>query len=59
MARTFNCGIGMIVLVPAARAQEARAIFEDGGETVFEIGTVTKATGERVVIDNLEALCRG
>ena len=49
----------MIVIVPAAQRQEARAIFEDGGETVFDIGVVTATTGERVVINNLDALCRG
>ena len=56
MAHTFNCGIGMIVIVPASQVNEARGIFEDGGEMVSDIGVVTATTGERVVINNLDAL---
>ena len=56
MVRTFNCGIGMIVVVPPAQAAAARAIFEAGGETVFDIGSVVPATGERVMINNQDAL---
>ncbi|PCI37803.1 MAG: phosphoribosylformylglycinamidine cyclo-ligase [Rhodospirillaceae bacterium] len=40
MARTFNCGIGMAVVVEADRAAALKAIFESEGETVFEIGRV-------------------
>jgi phosphoribosylformylglycinamidine cyclo-ligase len=42
MARTFNCGIGMIALVPAAQAERATEVFRHAGETVFRIGEVTK-----------------
>ena len=40
MAKTFNCGIGMAVIVPADKAVEATKIFEANGETVYNIGTV-------------------
>jgi len=40
MARTFNCGVGMAVVVDASKAAELKAIFESEGETVFEIGRV-------------------
>jgi phosphoribosylformylglycinamidine cyclo-ligase len=40
MRRTFNLGIGMIVAVPQARAQEARRVLESEGEVVHEIGVV-------------------
>jgi len=40
MARTFNCGVGMAVVVDASKAAELKAIFEAEGETVFEIGRV-------------------
>ncbi|MDG1708532.1 MAG: phosphoribosylformylglycinamidine cyclo-ligase [Emcibacteraceae bacterium] len=47
MAKTFNCGIGMAVIVPADKVEEATKIFEANGETVYNIGTVrTKADGE-------------
>ena len=45
MARTFNCGIGMIAIVGADEAEAVRAELEAAGETVFAIGTVD--TGER------------
>jgi phosphoribosylformylglycinamidine cyclo-ligase len=45
MARTFNCGIGMVAIVAAGRAAEVSAELESAGETVFAIGTVTE--GER------------
>ncbi len=40
MVRTFNCGIGMAVVVPADKADRAAAIFESNGETVFRIGRI-------------------
>jgi phosphoribosylformylglycinamidine cyclo-ligase len=40
MLRTFNCGIGMVVCVPAASAARATAILEEQGETVYRIGQV-------------------
>ena len=40
MLRTFNCGIGMVVCVPAATADEAEGILQDQGETVFRIGEI-------------------
>ena len=48
MARTFNCGVGMAVIVDAARAADLKAIFEAEGETVFEIGRIVSrpAKGE-------------
>jgi len=45
MARTFNCGIGMVVIVAADRADEVTVALEAAGETVFAIGTVIE--GER------------
>ena len=40
MARTFNCGVGMAVVVDASKASALKAIFEAEGETVLEIGHV-------------------
>ncbi len=45
MARTFNCGVGMAVVVAPAVADAVRAALEAAGETVFTIGRI--ATGER------------
>jgi phosphoribosylformylglycinamidine cyclo-ligase len=40
MARTFNCGVGMAVIVSADQAGEAATDLKDAGETVFEIGRI-------------------
>ena len=40
MARTFNCGIGMVLAVPAELAREVAAELEAEGEAVSRIGEV-------------------
>lgn len=40
MARTFNCGIGMVVIVPQDNVSKVSQALEDAGETVFAIGQV-------------------
>jgi len=40
MARTFNCGIGMAVIVAAEAADEVRQALEGAGETVLNVGRV-------------------
>jgi phosphoribosylformylglycinamidine cyclo-ligase len=39
-ARTFNCGIGMTVVVGTDEADAVTAALETAGETVFAIGRV-------------------
>lgn len=41
MWRTFNCGIGLVLTVPADAVSAARAQLEAAGETVYEIGRIT------------------
>ncbi|MDK1384959.1 phosphoribosylformylglycinamidine cyclo-ligase [Sinorhizobium sp. 8-89] len=38
MLRTFNCGVGMIAVVPAAEAKKVAAVLTGEGETVFTLG---------------------
>jgi phosphoribosylformylglycinamidine cyclo-ligase len=45
MARTFNCGIGMAVIVAADEADAVASGLEGAGETVFQIGRID--TGPR------------
>ncbi len=46
MARTFNCGVGMVVVVSADHVAEAKAILEEQGEIVYEIGSIKKGAGK-------------
>jgi len=45
MARTFNCGVGMVLAVAADDAASVQADLEAAGETVFVIGAIEP--GER------------
>ena len=40
MLRTFNCGIGFVVCVPADQADEAAALLHQSGESVAAIGEI-------------------
>ena len=40
MMRTFNCGIGMILVVAAGEADHVSARLEQAGETIFRIGRI-------------------
>ncbi len=45
MLKTFNCGIGMIVVVDAAEADALTRVLGAAGETVYRLGTVTEGAG--------------
>jgi len=57
MYRTFNCGVGMIIAVPASEQDNALNILQQAGETAFVVGSVAKAEGdeERVELQGLNA----
>jgi phosphoribosylformylglycinamidine cyclo-ligase len=48
MHRTFNCGIGMVVLVPNAGAESAVAVLESCGERATVIGEAVPGEGVRI-----------
>ncbi len=50
MARTFNWGIGMAVVVDAASAKACQAFLEMQGQSVYEIGRIAKRTAEAVTL---------
>ncbi len=51
MYKTFNCGIGMVVIVAKENAAAAQKLLQDAGETVFEIGSIrTQQAGEAPTI---------
>ena len=45
MRRTFNCGVGMIVVVDAADAARAIGVLADAGESAWEIGRIADGSG--------------
>ena len=45
LLKTFNCGIGMIAVVAADRAEALTALLTAEGETVTRLGTVTQGAG--------------
>jgi formyltetrahydrofolate-dependent phosphoribosylglycinamide formyltransferase len=55
MARTFNIGIGMVVVCSKEKAAEVKAELEKAGETVFEIGLLQACAKDAtpVVLNNL------
>jgi phosphoribosylformylglycinamidine cyclo-ligase len=42
MARTFNCGVGMAVIVAADQLDSVQGALEGADETVFEIGRISE-----------------
>jgi phosphoribosylformylglycinamidine cyclo-ligase len=59
MARTFNCGIGMAIVVPADDAVAAADLLSANGEDVFRIGEIIpQADGEQVLLPGLDSAWR-
>ena len=56
MARTFNCGIGMAVVVSVDKVGHVKKALSDDGEIVHHIGEITPRdpNDEIVIVDNLE-----
>jgi len=52
MLRTFNCGIGMIVIAAPKDAAAVSQAFAKAGETAVTIGEVVRAEGEPRVVYN-------
>ncbi|SMC26904.1 phosphoribosylformylglycinamidine cyclo-ligase [Andreprevotia lacus DSM 23236] len=46
MHRTFNCGVGMVVIVAAEDAAAAKALLEAEGETVYTLGVIRARNGD-------------
>ena len=49
MERTFNMGIGMVLIVEPAAAGNVKAVLAEQGEQVFEIGRTVAQTGSTAI----------
>ena len=45
LLKTFNCGIGMIAVVAADRAEDLAALLREQGETVYTLGRIVAGEG--------------
>jgi phosphoribosylformylglycinamidine cyclo-ligase len=50
MYRTFNCGIGMVVIVDSNDAEKTISAFNNAGETAWLLGQVESSTGDAKVV---------
>ncbi|MDH5765764.1 MAG: phosphoribosylformylglycinamidine cyclo-ligase [Gammaproteobacteria bacterium] len=46
MYRTFNCGVGMVLIVDGEDTEQALELLNASGETAWKIGEVVSATGQ-------------
>ncbi|KZX77421.1 phosphoribosylformylglycinamidine cyclo-ligase, partial [Alcanivorax sp. HI0011] len=54
MYRTFNCGVGMVIAVPADQVDATLALMEAEGEVAFLMGEIQAGEGEpEVVLEGL------
>ena len=45
MHRTFNCGVGMTLIVGPAKAEAAMQLLSDHGLNCWELGTIAEGSG--------------
>lgn len=50
MYRTFNCGVGMIIALPAERADKAIEQLQSTGENAWKIGTIKASSSDEQVV---------
>lgn len=52
--RTFNTGLGMVIVVSPENAKAALEFLQGEGESVYQIGRLIKKGDEEVIINNME-----
>ncbi|ABZ76246.1 phosphoribosylformylglycinamidine cyclo-ligase [Shewanella halifaxensis HAW-EB4] len=53
MYRTFNCGVGMVIALPADKVDSALALLKTEGENAWLIGNIAKRNGEEEQVEIL------
>jgi phosphoribosylformylglycinamidine cyclo-ligase len=51
MYRTFNCGVGMVIVVPEENKAEALTLLTSLGETAWEIGSIESRNGDEPQVE--------
>ena len=51
MFNTYNMGVGMSIVVPAAQVQTSLDILTANGEDAYVIGTIVKNDEEKVILE--------
>ena len=54
LARTLNCGIGMVVVCDAAKANEIEKLLQDCGEIVYRLGKAEKRGSDALILEHLD-----
>ena len=55
MSRTFNNGVGMVLVVSDVASGEVIKILEEQGETVYQVGKVIDRDGDGCIIKNQDS----
>ena len=50
MLRTFNCGIGMVLIVDANNVDEVKRLLNEYGEVTFDLGSLSHGEGSPAVL---------
>ena len=53
MYRTFNCGLGMLLILSRGEAEKAKKILKNIGEAVYEVGTISEGNRDVIVTGGL------
>ena len=51
MFNTYNMGVGMSIVVPAAQAELAMEVLKENGQDSYIIGSIIKNDGEKVILE--------
>lgn len=57
MLRTFNCGIGMAVIIPEDQVEDAQGVFKQNNVKNWVIGKVESADSETPFVEFIESDC--
>jgi phosphoribosylformylglycinamidine cyclo-ligase len=56
MLRTFNCGIGMVIVVAEKEAGKIRGLLRQSGETVVTLGSIKPRIGDEPQVKSMGQL---